>query len=51
MWVKSRSGNEEAFQVDFTDEMNFDQLKEVITLPVGAIQSIHSENRDENTNK
>jgi hypothetical protein len=54
VWVQSRTGNEEAIRVDFKEGMDFDQLKEAITLkrdirhlPAGAIHSIHSENNDE----
>eukprot|EP01038_Epipyxis_sp_PR26KG_P013136 gene13136-17603_t len=54
VWVQSRSGNEEAFKVDFNDGMDFADLKQkiiferiVLNLPAGAVQSIHSENSDE----
>lgn len=54
VWVQSRSGHEEAFKVDFSGGMDFADLKERITLkrhvlnfPVGAVQSIHSENSDD----
>jgi hypothetical protein len=58
VWVQSRSGNEQAFKVDFNDGMDFADLKERITLkrqvlnlPAGAVHSIHSENSDEETLK
>ena len=58
VWVQSRSGNEEAFKVNFNDGMDFADLKKAIAherdllhFPAGAIHSIHSENIDDETLK
>ena len=54
VWVQSRSGNEQAFKVDFKNDMDCADLKEAITLkrnvlnlPANAVLCIHSENSDE----
>ncbi len=58
VWVQSRSGNEQAFKVDFTDGMDCADLKEVVTLkrnslnlPRVVVHFIHSENSDEESFK
>jgi hypothetical protein len=51
IWVQSRSGNEQAFKVDITNNMDCADLKEAITLkrnfPAGAVLFIYSENSEE----
>ena len=54
VWVQSRSGNEQAFKVDITNNMDFADLKEAITLKrnflnlaAGAVLFIYSENSEE----
>eukprot|EP01036_Dinobryon_divergens_P035009 gene35009-45319_t len=54
VWVQSRSGNEQAFKVDITNDMDCADLKEAITLKrkflnlaAGAVLFIYSENSEE----
>jgi len=48
VWVKSRTGNEQSYTVDFTEGMIFDTLKKLIKAECGIrVRCIHAADDDE----